>query len=215
MTSREMMVKVKEMPCSEKYAKVTDYIKFEETFILPFVQRQLGDHALAELKNTWQEWKKPIPKDASFEEKYEIAYSNWIWLSKNAFSFIRERMGEDGMRKFERAEIEALKQKNTGPSLLVSKLVRSFSPSTAFAMAAKQMGCQLQVFTPFSVSELTRHKVVFEILRCKILYFPGTKDICFVSCQSSYPMWMAEQFMVDMKCNRHRNSCTITLTPLG
>jgi hypothetical protein len=208
------MLKVKEMPYSEKYAKVTDYIKFEETFILPFVQKQLGDQAVAQLKNTWQEWEKPVSKVASFEEKYEIAYSNWIWLAKNAFSFIREQMGEDGIKKFERAEVEALKQTNAGPALLVLKLVRSFSPGTVFAMTAKQMGYQLQVFTPFSVSELTRHKAVLDIPRCKILYFPGTDDICFVSCQSTYPMWMAEQFMVDMKCNRQGNNCTITLTPL-
>jgi hypothetical protein len=209
------MVKVKEMPYDEKYAKVTDYMKFEETFILPFVQKQLGDQAVAELTNTWQEWIKPIPKGVSFEEKYEIAYSNWIWLAKNAFSFIREQMGEDGIKKFERAEVEALIKKNASPALFLLKLIRLFSPGTAFAMTAKQMGYQLQVFTPFSVLELTRHKAVLDIPRCKILYFPGTEDICFVGCQSTYPMWMAEQFMVDMKCNRQGNTCTITLTPLG
>jgi hypothetical protein len=55
------MVKVKEMPPSEKYAKVIDNMKFDETFILPFVQKQLGDQAVAEVKKTWQEGMKPIP----------------------------------------------------------------------------------------------------------------------------------------------------------
>jgi hypothetical protein len=39
------MVNIKEMPHGEKYAKVTDNMKFDETFILPFVQKHLGDQA--------------------------------------------------------------------------------------------------------------------------------------------------------------------------
>ena len=205
---------LKEMPYSEKYARVTDNMKFDETFILPFVQRHLGNQTVAELKKTWQEGAISIPAHALFEEKYEIAYSNWIWLAENVYSFIRKQMGEDGIKKFERAEVEALKRKNAAPALLVLKLVRSFSPGTAFTMTAKRMGYQFQWLTPFSVPELTRHKAVLDIPRCKILDFPRTEDICFVGCQSTYPMWVAEQFMVDMKCNRQGNSCTITLTRL-
>jgi hypothetical protein len=122
-------------------------------------------------------------------------------------------MGEDGVRKFERAEVDALKRKNAGPAVYLLNLIRLFSPGTAFAMTGKQMGHQFQWLTPFSVSELTRNKTVFNIPRCKILDFPDTEDMCRVGCYSTYPMWMTEQFMVDMKCNRQGNSCTITLTP--
>jgi hypothetical protein len=117
------------------------------------------------------------------------------------------------MKKFERAEVEGLKQKNGGAALFVLRLVRAFSPSTAFTMTAKKMGYLFQRLTPFSVPELTRHKAVLNIPRCKILDFPDTEDICRVGCYSTYPMWAAEQFMVDMKCNRQGNSCTMTLTP--
>jgi hypothetical protein len=138
------MMKVKEMPYSEKYAKVIDNMKFDETFILPFVLKHLGDQAVSLFKETWLKGVKPIPESASFEEKYEIAYSNWIWMVKNAYSFIRNQLGEDGIKKFERAEIEALKRKNAGPALLLLKFVRLFSAGTAFTMTAKQMGYQLQ-----------------------------------------------------------------------
>jgi hypothetical protein len=87
-------------------------MKFDETFILPFVQKHLGDQAVAEVRKTWQEGMKPIPEGASFEEKYGVAYANWIWLAKNIYPFIRKRMGEDGLKKFERAEIEGLIKKN-------------------------------------------------------------------------------------------------------
>lgn len=54
------MVKIKEMPYSEKYAKVIDNIKFDESFIFPFVHKHLGDKAVSELKGIWQKGFKPI-----------------------------------------------------------------------------------------------------------------------------------------------------------
>ena len=164
------------------------------------------------VEETWQEGTRPIPAGASFAEKYEIAYSNWISLMK-IYPFIRKQMRENGIKKFERAEVEALIKKNDSPALFMLKIIRAFSPATAFGMTAKQMGYQLQWLTPFSVPELTRHKAVINMPRCKILDFPDTEDICRVGCSSTYPIWMNEQFMVDMKCNRQGNSCTITLTP--
>ena len=208
------MVKVKEMPYSEKYAKVIDNMKFSETWIVPFMQKHLGDQAVSELKGIWQKGFKSIPEGASFEEKYEVAYGNWIWHAKNIFSFVRERMGEEGLKKFERADVEALIKKNDSPALLMLKIIRAFSPGTAFGMTAKQMAYQLQWLSPYSVSELTHTKVVLDIPRCKILDFPDTEDICFVGCQSTYPKWVAEQFKVEMKHNRQGNSCTGTLAPL-
>jgi hypothetical protein len=208
------MVKIKEMPPSEKYAKMIDNMKFDETFILPFVQKHLGDQAGAEIRKTWQEGMKSIPSGGSFGEKYEVAYANWIWLAKNIYPFIRKRMGEDGLKKFERAEVEALIKKNANPALFMLKIIRAFSSGTAFGMTAKQMAYQLQWLTPYSVPELTHTKAVLDIPRCKILDFPNTEDICLVGCQSTYPKWVAEQFKVEMKFNRQGNSCTGTLAPL-
>lgn len=209
------MVKAKEMPFKERYAKVIDNMKFDESFILPFIQQHLGDQAVNDLKEIWQKGFKPIPEGASSEEKYETAYGNWIWLAKNIYSFIRKQMGEEGIKKFERAEVEGLIKKNAGPALLLLNLIRVFSPSTAFVMTAKQMGYELQWLTPFSIPELTRDKLVFDIPRCKILDFPDTEDICLVGCQSTYPMWVAEQFKINMKFNRRGNSCTGILTRLS
>src|SRR4030042_5010779 len=156
------MVEIKEMPYSEKYAKVIDSTKFYETFIVPFVQKHLGDQAVAEVRKTWQEGTKPNPEGASFEKKYEVAYGNWIWLGKNTFSFIRKRMGEEVLKKLERAEVEALIKKNASPSLFMLKIIRAFSPGTAFRMTAKQMGYQLQWLSPGSMQELTQTKAVFD-----------------------------------------------------
>lgn len=72
------MIKIKEMPYREKFAKVMDNVKFDESFILPFVQKHLGDQAVSKLKGIWQMGFKPIPEGVPFEEKYKVAYSNWI-----------------------------------------------------------------------------------------------------------------------------------------
>ena len=208
------MVKVKEMPYSEKYAKVIDNMKFDEGFILPFVQKHLGDQAVSELERTWQEGLKPIGEGASFEEKYEVAYSNWIWIAKNTYRFIRKQMSEDGIRKFERAEVEALKRKNAGPALLLLKIMRALSPGYAFTMTIKNMVYEIQWLSPNSISELTRIKAVISIPHCKTLDFPEIEDVCLIGCMSTYPMWLAEQFKMNMKFERQGNSCTCTVTPL-
>jgi hypothetical protein len=208
------MVKVKEMPYSEKYAIVQKNIKFEEEYVPSFIQRHLGNEAVAELQSIWQEGTKPIPENTSDEEKYEIAYGNWISIAKSEFKFIRERLGEDGIEQFKRAEVEALIRDNAGPALFMLKLVRAISPGSAFSMIAKQMAYQLQWITPYSVSELTRHRAVFDIPSCKILDFPDNDDLCLIGCQSIYPMWVAEQFKTEMKFERQGNSCICTLAPL-
>jgi hypothetical protein len=208
------MVKVREMPYSEKYALAQKNIKFEDEYVPSFIQRHLGNEAVAELQKICQEGVKPIPEGASDEEKYEIAYGNWISIVRSEYSFIRERLGEDGIEKFNRADVEALKRDNAGSALLILKLVRAISPGTAFSMIAKQIAYQLQWASPFSVSELSRQRLIIDIPRCKVLDYTGTDDICHVGCQRAYPAWFAEQFKVRMEANRQGNSCTITITPL-
>jgi hypothetical protein len=203
---------IKEMPYNEKYTIMLDNIN--DTFVPSFVQKYLGDPAVVELQRIWEEGIKPIPEDTSFEEKYEIAYGNWIWMAKSNLTFIREQLGEDGIEKFKRAEVDALKRKNASPALLLLKLIRAISPGTAFKMIANKFSYQLQWITPFSLSEMTRNSVVYDIPRCKILDYPDNEDLCIIGCQSIYPMWVAEQFRVKMSFDRQGNSCIATLTPL-
>jgi hypothetical protein len=208
------MVRVKEMPYSEKCNLVQDSIRLIHTFVPSFVKKHLGDQTVVELQNIWREGIRPVPEDASIEEKYNIAYGNFIWMEKSNFNFIRTHMGEDGITQFKRAEVEALKRKNTGLALFFLNLIRAISPDSAFAMINKKFAYQLQWMTPFSVSELSRERAVFSILRCKILDFQDTDDICLVGCQSVFPNWVAEQFKVRMEFVRQGNSCTCTITPL-
>ncbi len=209
------MVEIKEMPYSEKYDLVLGNIKLIDSDITTFVRKHLGDQALTEFNRTRETGVKPIPENAALEEKYETAYGNWIRATENAYSFVRAHMGEEGMKELECAQVEALKRDSAGPTLWLLRLIRTVSPSSAFKMTTKNMAYKLQWLTPYTVSELTQHKLVLDIPRCKILDFPGTDDICQIGCQGAYPVWVAEQFNVDMKFEPRGHSCKCTVTPMS
>lgn len=209
------MPKFKEMPYKEKYELAEENVEFLKGFALPFVRNQLGDQAATELQNDWNEGLQSIPKTGSFKEKYETAYSNWIWIAKSDFNFIRKKLGKDGLKKFHHAEVEALKKKNAGPAVSFLSLVRNIVPGYAFVMASKEFSYQLQWITPFTVAEMNRQKAIFDIPRCKILDFKKTGDICNIGCQSIYPTWTAEQFKVKMGFERNGRSCKCILSPIS
>ena len=210
----KVMVKFKQMSDKQKYNCVLKNMGRCYTYIPAFLQKQLGEQAVVELENIWHREFRQIPEDVSTGRKYETAYSNWIWLAKNTYSFIRGQLGEDGVRQFERAEVEELKQQNSGMAMTILQLVRALSPASAFMMLAKQLSYQLQWFTPLNVSELTPHRLVVHIPHCKILDFADTDEVCLIGCQSTYSIWFAEQFRALLQTERQGSSCIKTLTPL-
>ena len=207
------MIKVKVMPISEKYTSVLDYIK-HESLVPSFLQQHLGYQAISEFQKICQEGVKTIPENAPIEEKYEIAFSNWIWMGKSAFTFIRQRIGEDGMKQFIRADVETLKRENGSPAMFLLSLIRVISPRLAFTMTAKEMLYKLQWLSIYTISQPSRDKFVLNIPHCKLLDFPNSEDLCTIGCQTIYPMWLNEQFKVKMQSERQGNSCMISLTPL-
>lgn len=74
----EFMVEIKEMPFNEKFDAVNNYHKLLESFALPLVKENRGDEKVAELRSIWQRESESIPESGTYEEKYEIAFSNWL-----------------------------------------------------------------------------------------------------------------------------------------
>jgi hypothetical protein len=208
------VVEIKEMPYDERYSSILGYTKLLEDFVLPLVEKELGAQKVAELKKIWQNYEKAIPISASDEEKYDTAYGNWVRKWASAYNFVSDNMVESGIEEFKHEDVEALKRKNSSPSLLLLKLMRIISPKTAFRTFAKQMSYQLQVFTPFSVPELSGDKLVIHTTHCKILDYPSSEVACLVGCQNIYPIWLKDQFKVNMTTNRQGKSCTVTITPI-
>jgi hypothetical protein len=208
------MVKVKEMPDSEKYAAVVAEIELEEAITRSFVRKNLGDRAVAELDGRLDEGTKPIQDEASFEQKYETAYANWVSSGATIFAFVRERLGEDGIERYKRAAVDTLKEKNAGVGLRFLGLVRALAPSAAFSMTVKRLAYESQWLGPAVEGEYTKSRFVMDIPQCKVLDYPGSDDVCLIGCQQLNPLWMAEQFKIDQQFDRQGQSCTMTVTPL-
>jgi hypothetical protein len=207
------MAETKEMPYDEKYSSVLSYMKLLDDFVLPLVENELGTQKVAELKRIWQNETKTIHENATYEEKFEIAYGNWLRKWSDAFNFVSNNLGEKGTEKFKHEAIEALKRKSSSPVLFLLKLVKVVSPQIAFRMLAKQMSYQLQVYTPFSVSELSGSKLVINAHPCKIRDYPGNEAFCTIGCQDISAHWLEDQFKVSMVTNPQGKNCTITITP--
>ncbi len=77
----------------------------------------------------------------------------------------------------------------------------------------KQMSYQLQVFTPFSVPELSCERLVLDAHPCKVAASTDSGVICTVGCQQIYPPALEKPFGVHLALNQKGKNCTITLTP--
>jgi len=205
------MVEIKEMPYDEKYSNVLSYLKLMDDNVLPFVEKELGAQKVAELRTIWQKGTQTIPEDATYEEKFNIAYGNWVRKCASAFNFVSDNLGENGVEKFKDTAVEAMKRKISSPAMFLLKLMRAISPQTAFRTFAKQMTYQWQVYTPLSISELSGNRLVVHTSHCRVLDYPDSEVCCTVICQEVTARWLEDQFKLKMTANRQGKSCTITI----
>ena len=205
------MVEIKEMPYDEKYSSMLSFLKLVDDNVLSFVEKELGAQKVAELGTIWQNGIQTIPEEATYEEKYNIAYGNWVRKYVSAFNFVSDNLGENGVEKFKNMSVEAMKRRSSGPALFLLRLMRAVSPQTAFRTFAKQMSYQWQVFTPLSVSELSGNRLVAHANPCKIFDYADSEVCCTVSCQNVTARWLEDQLKLKMTTNRQGKNCTITI----
>jgi hypothetical protein len=209
------MVVVKEMPFEEKYEAALNGVKILGRFAFSTVKEGLGDSKVEELKGLWQKQSEPVPKDASYEEKYEIVFRNWLLNRQTAYDFVESQLGEDGTGKLIHNAVGEWEKTTSGLTLNMFKFVRAISPQTAFRTLSKQMVYQWQAFTPFSLSELTGRRLILSVPHCKFRDVEGCDGPCLVGCQKIYPMWLEGQFRLAMTLEpKADKSCTVTITPL-
>jgi hypothetical protein len=208
------LVEIKKMPFKERYEGMLTNMKVLESWTIPIVKEQLGDSKVDELKSIWQKQAEPIPEDASYEEKWEIAYRNWMrnWIS--AYDFVRNELGECGIEKFIRRGADAWKKATSGPALHVLNFVRAISPQTAFRTFGKQIAYTWQSLDDYSIPEFTGKRMVLTVSHCKGMDVKGCETVCKIGCKKLLPLFLNEQFKVKATFEPAGKSCTITLTPL-
>jgi hypothetical protein len=208
------MVEIKEMPFKEKYEGCIDGVKGLEGFGFPLVKEHLGGDKLDELKSILQKQSEPISEVASYEEKYEIAYGNWMRNWQSAYDLVRNELGESGTEEFVRRAVDYWEKKFPRGALYLMNFVRAISPQTAFRTFGKQFAYLWQVYSPFTISEFTGQRMVLSMSQCKTRDYEGCEDTCTVACQKLLPLWLKEQFKVNMTLEPVGKSCTVTFAPL-
>lgn len=209
------MERIKVMPFEEKIEKVKENIDFAEQITGEFVRDKIGNRAFAELYTCWKDGQKTIPRETPVDQQYEIYYSNWINTGVENFRYIREHLGEEGLKQYERHFVEALKQKTVNANLILLSVLHLFSPAIAFRIIARAFAYQLQWMTSYKVPELNNHGAVLDIMHCKVLQYPDTKDICQIGCQQIYPKWFEDQYKVKLQFRPYEHGCIGTLTCLN
>ncbi len=206
------MIEVKKMTSIEKLNGILGFEKLVEEFSLHLVRNELGKEEAEELQSTWQKTFQPIPQNASDEEKYEIAYKNFLqnWVAAN--NFMGKYQGEDGTKKFMHAAIEAWKRKYSRNALAL-KIIWAFSPKYAFQVLTKKLAYELQIFSPFTVTEMNKERLVLDVTPCKIAEAQRDSSFCVMACQNIIPAWLEAQFNVNMSQNRQGTNCTVSFTP--
>ncbi len=205
-----LMIEIREMPYNEKFEKILSLNKLVEDFAPHLVKRELGEEEVKELQNLWTKEREPIPRDAPDNIKYEIAYRNFMknWVTANNY-FVKHK-GEAGVTKFMQAAIKAWKRKYARVAFTL-KIVWFFSPRFAFKALAERLAYQLQIFSPYVVSELDDNHMILKVTPCKIA--DTSSDFCIAACQNIIPEWLEAQFNVNMSQNRLGNECTVKFSP--
>lgn len=206
------MVEFKEMPYGEKFTGILGYTKMVEGFAPQLVKNELGEEKVDELQNIWKKGTEPIPEDASDKDRYEIAYRNFMWKWVSANNFMDTHQGEEGIKKYMQAAIAAWNRKYALRGLMF-KVVGGISRKTAFRTVSKGLAYQLQVFSPFSVTELTENRMIFTVAPCKILANQNGSGFCVMACQNIIPSWLQAQFNVKMNLNRQGANCSAIFEP--
>ena len=208
------MIEFPEMPYNKKFEGIQRMQRLVENFAPRLVKNELGDEKLNELQKIWREESEQIPPKSTDKDKYEIAYKNFLqsWVSANRF--MEKHEGEDGVNKFMRAAIDAWKLQYSNQALLI-KVFGRISSKNAFKMLATRLAYQLQVFSPYTVSELTDDKMILDIAPCKIIGTRIRNDFCLMACQNIIPAWLEAQFNVKMNLNPQGGNCTATFTPFN
>ena len=206
------MIEVQEMPFNEKLEGILLMQSIVENFAPKLVKSEFNDQKLRELRNIWKDESEPISLEATDEEKYELAYKNFLqnWMSGK--NFMQKYGGGLGVRNYVKAATNAWKSQYSNYEMPIKVLSR-VSSKTAFKMLAKRLAYQLQIFSPFTVSELSDDKMVLEMTPCKIACTRSSNDFCLMACQNILPAWLQASYNVKMILNPQGKNCTAILTP--
>lgn len=207
------MIEIKQMTFSEKLRNIQRYEKNIRSYTASLVKDKLGEEKLKELEALWKKNSRLIPADAKDEEKYEVAYNNYLQTYVVGEHFMVKHRGDFGIAEFNRVAINSMRKTGATPSNMLAKTMMTFTPKASFKTIAKELAYRLQVFSPFTVEQSDENQMVIKLDPCKIA--SNSRDFCSVACQNVIRVWLEAQFNIKMVSTIQGTSCTVEIAPFN
>jgi hypothetical protein len=208
------MLTIKEMPAREKYVKLLRTAGLTEQFVPQMIRERLDEEKVTEMRKIWSDLTQPVPEDASYEEKHQVALGNMMRKWTASLDFMRKHLGNSGVEEFMRRDVEADKGSVPAAAQRMLKLIRAISPHFAFKLSVKQLSYEMQIIYPYQLKEMTPERAVLHLAHCPVPDIPGAEEGCTFGCQVCHPLWLAEQFNVKIETVRNGKSCDTILSPI-
>jgi hypothetical protein len=207
------MIEIRQMTFNEKLRNIQKYEKNIRSYTKSLVKDKLGKERLEELETVWNKNSKTIPSNAKDEEKYEVAYKNYLQTYVIGEHFMAKCQGHFGVAEFNRAAINSMRKTGTTSSNVLAKTMMAVTPKTSFQTIAKELAYRLQVFSPFTVDQLDENQMVLTLTPCKIA--SNSRDFCNAACQNVIRIWLEAQFNINMVSTIQGPNCTVKITPFN
>ncbi len=198
----------KPMPVREKFRHAFEMVRLYQKHVLPFVEQRLGYWAKHELESVWRAAIAPIRENDPDEEKYQRAYSSWLWMARCSHDFLADQLDRKGVGDYKRLLLKSYKrQYEEKPALSIYRMLnRQTSLIKAWAY-------EMQWMTPVEISSQGPEMVICEVHNCRILQTPATERICKVDCRNVGTELAYQVYHLNRHTRPVNHGCTITLIP--
>jgi hypothetical protein len=202
------MIKLKSMPDREKFQHAFEMVRLYQRHVLPFVEKHLGYSEMHNLRSVWQAAIIPIHEDDSDHDKYERAYSNWLWMARCSHDTLAEQLSSAEVLEYKRLLLRLYEQQLNLPELAVLRLLKAHTALT------KALLYDMQWLTPIEITNVSIAQVTCVVKDCKILQTPGTERVCRVDCHHIGTAYARSVYHLKRVTTVSEHGCTFSLTPL-
>ena len=203
-----MMENLRSMPDQEKYQRANEMVRLYQKHVLPFVEQHLGYAEMHNLRSIWQAGITSIQEHDSEHDKYEKAYSNWIWLANCSHNALADKLSSQEILEYKRLLLHLYEQLLDTSNLSILRLIR------AHRALAKSLLYDMQWLTPLELTSCSATKVTCVVHECKILQVSGAIRVCRVDCRNVGTAYARSIYHLKRVTVLSNHGCTITLTPL-
>jgi hypothetical protein len=201
------MNRLKSMPEREKFQHAFEMVRLYHKHVLPFVEKHLGYAEMHNLRSVWQAAIVPMHEKDPDTEKYNHAYSNWLWMARCSHDLLSERLSAEALSQYKSLLVRIKEQQLDNPNLFF------LCKFKAHSMLAKNLLYEMQWLTPLKLANQGKEEVTCTIHACKIVQTPGTERVCQMDCQSVGTAFALKVYHLKRVTFPASHGCKIILTP--